>query len=268
MKKRHVFCISDGTGITAQTLGNSLLSQFEGIEFVQTTLPYIDDENKAKQVVKDIEKAAMLDGAPPLIFTTIVKPELASIIKTANGQVFDFINSFIGPLEKTLGVESSHTIGRSHSMADYETYKRRIDALNFALNTDDGACTHQYSQADIILVGVSRCGKTPTSLYLALHYGIFVANYPITDEDMESMCLPKSLVAHKNKLFGLTINLDRLIAIRSERKPDSRYCSQQQCQRELKAVEQLFKRERLPFLNSTHLSIEELSTKIRAATDM
>lgn len=267
MKKRHVFCISDGTGITAQTFGNSLLSQFDKIEFIQTTLPYIDDADKAHAVVEQINAICAKEGHAPLVFTTIVKTELAEIIHSSQGEIFDFFNSFIGPLEQALGTESSHTIGRTHSMADYNTYKKRIDALNFALNTDDGACTHQYNQADIILVGVSRCGKTPTSLYLALHYGIFVANYPLTEEDLEHHCLPKSLVAHKHKLFGLTINLDRLMTIRSERKPDSRYCSKQQCLNEIKTVEKLFKQERMPFLNSTHLSIEELATKIKAATE-
>ena len=265
MKKRHVFCISDGTGITAQTLCHSLLSQFEDIEFIQTSLPYTDTKEKAQNVVKQLRLAQEKDKAPPIVFTTIIKPELATIIERGPGLMLDFIQSFIGPLEKTLGEKSSHTIGRSHGMADYESYKRRIDALNFSLNTDDGACLHQYAHADLILIGVSRCGKTPTSLYLALQFGIFVANYPLTDDDLSHFTLPKPLIAHKDKLFCLTIEPERLAAIRNERKPDSQYASLKQCTNEIKTVEKLVKRDRIPFLNSTHLSVEELATKIIAS---
>jgi regulator of PEP synthase PpsR (kinase-PPPase family) len=263
MKKRHVFCISDGTGITAQTLCHSLLSQFEDIEFVQTVLPYVDNEDKANSAVEQVRLAEQQDQAPPIVFTTIIEPELSKIIKTAPGLRLDFLDQFIGPLEKNLNTKSSHTIGRSHSMGDYENYKRRIDALNFSLNTDDGACIHQYAHSDVILIGVSRCGKTPTSLYLALQYGIFVSNYPLTDEDLTRFTLPKALVPHKKKLFGLTIDLNRLIAIRTERRPNSRYASKQQCIEELKSAEKLMRRDGIPCLNSTHLSVEELATKIK-----
>lgn len=263
MKKRHVFCISDGTGITAKILSNSLLSQFEQTNFIQQSLPYVDNEEKAQQAVQKINDAFEKDQAPPIVFMTMAEPPIADIIRKSRGLTLDFFDHFIAPLEETLQEQSSHSIGRSHGMVNYDLYKKRIDALNFSLATDDGAAMHQYNQADVILVGVSRCGKTPTSLYLALHYGLFVANYPVTDEDLERDTLPKALTAYKNKLFGLTIDLDQLIAIRSERRPNSQYSSKKQCQLEIKAVERLFKHEKLPFLNSTKLSIEELATKIK-----
>lgn len=262
-KSRHVFCLSDGTGITANMLSHSLLSQFDQVEFKYISLPYIDNVEKAQRAVEQIQVAYQEDQAPPIVFTTIVKSELAHIIQQSPGLTLDFFDRFIGPLEQALGEKSSHTIGRSHSMVDYETYKRRIDALNFSLNTDDGACTHQYNQADVILIGVSRCGKTPTSLYLSLQYSLFVANYPITDADLESTHLPKALLPYRDKLFGLTINLDQLVAIRHERRPNSTYASEKQCRFEISAVERLFKCENIPFLNSTHLSVEELATKIK-----
>lgn len=264
MKKRHVFCISDGTGITVNVLGHSLLSQFEDTEFIQSSFPYVDNEEKAHQVLKQIRAAHTADQTPPIVFTTIVKPELAEIIRQGPSLILDFFQSFIGPLEKTLNEKSSHTIGRTHGVIDYQTYKRRIDALNFSLHTDDGGGTNQYTQADIILTGVSRCGKTPTSLYLSLQFGLFVANYPITGDELEQVMLPCSLRAHKNKLFGLTIDEDRLVTIRKERKPDSQYASIKQCQFEIRTVENLFKREKIPYLNATHLSVEELATKIRS----
>jgi [pyruvate, water dikinase]-phosphate phosphotransferase / [pyruvate, water dikinase] kinase len=264
MKKRHVFYLSDGTGITAQTMGQSLLSQFEGVEFITQALPYLDDEEKVEGAVAQIEACFDAHQTQPIVFTTIVQPKLKDIIHQSRALVLDFLQSFIGPLEKSLDQKSTHTIGRTHGMSDFNHYSRRIDALNFSLNTDDGACTHQYANADLILVGVSRCGKTPTSLYLSLHFGVFVANYPITEDDMDSFMLPKSLQPYKEKLFGLTIDVERLIAIRNERKPDSRYASLKQCNHEIKTVEKLLKRDKIPYLNSTHLSIEELSTKIMA----
>lgn len=262
-KTRHVFCVSDGTGITANMLSHSLLSQFENVQFKQVSLPYVDNTEKANRVVEQIQAAYQEDKAPPIVFTTIVQSELAHIIQQSPGLTLDFFDRFIGPLEHALDEKSSHTIGRTHGMVDYDTYKKRIDALNFSLNTDDGACTHQYGHADVILIGVSRCGKTPTSLYLALQYRLFVANYPITDGDLESSHLPKALLPYKDKLFGLTINLDQLIAIRSERRPNSTYASEKQCRFEIASVERLFKCVGIPFLNSTHLSVEELATKIK-----
>lgn len=264
MKKRHVFCISDGTGITANMLGQALLTQFEETEFVQASLPYIDTVEKAQSVAQKIQIAFATDQAPPIVFTTILKPELLDVIRNTPGLVFDFLDTFLGPLEKTLDEKSSHAIGRSHGVTDYANYKKRIDALNFSLNTDDGALTHQYEKADIILIGVSRSGKTPTSLYLSLQFGLFVSNYPITDHELENPTLPKSLQPFKNKLFGLTLDADRLVAIRSERLPNSDYASQKQCQFEINVIEQLFKREHIPYLNASYFSIEELATKIIA----
>lgn len=264
ISKRHVYCISDGTGITAQTLSQSLLSQFENIEFIQINIPYVDTEEKAVDTLKQIQQNFRETQQEPIIFSTIVQNKILQIIQQSPGVVLDFLQSFIEPLEKTLGEKSSHNIGRSHSMVDYDKYKKRIDALNFTLNTDDGACPHQYANADLILIGVSRCGKTPTSLYLALSQSVFVANYPITEEDLDSFMLPKSLQKYKDKLFGLTIDARELTAIRQERRPNSRYGSLKQCGHEIKCVEKLYKRDRIPYLNSTHLSIEELATRILA----
>ncbi|TNF69334.1 MAG: kinase/pyrophosphorylase [Gammaproteobacteria bacterium] len=260
--QRDVLLISDGTGITANSLAQSLLSQFDQVEFNVTNHPFINNEIKVNKIITEIESIYAQTGNPPIVITTIVCPDTLSRIRQTNGVVLDFIQTFIGPLEKTLGIESSHTIGKAYGMHDYEKYKKRIDALNFSLNTDDGACPNQYDQSEIILVGVSRCGKTPTSLYLALHHSIAVSNYPLTEEDIENFTLPKSLIKHKRKLFGLTIGVERLVTIRNERKPNSRYSSLKQCQAEVKAVEKLYRQYNIPFLNSTALSVEELATKI------
>ena len=260
--KRTAFFISDGTGITAETLGHSLLAQFENITFTKLTRPYIDTADKARAVVQQINLAADKDGARPIIFDTIVNQDIRDILAESNGYMIDIFQHFLSPLEQELTSHSSYSVGKSHSIAHNSNYMERIEAVNFALDNDDGGRTHHYDKADLILVGVSRCGKTPTCLYMAMQYGIRAANYPLTEEDMESLQLPKALKNYQHKLFGLTIDPDRLASIRHERKPNSRYASFAQCEFEVREVENLFRRENIPNLNTTHFSVEEISAKI------
>jgi regulator of PEP synthase PpsR (kinase-PPPase family) len=248
--KRSAFFISDGTGITAETLGQSLLAQFENITFNKFTRPYIDSVEKARAMVQQINNAAEKDEARPIIFDTIVNQDIREI------------STFLAPLELELSSHSSYSVGKSHSIGHNSNYMERIEAVNFALDNDDGARTHYYDKADIILVGVSRCGKTPTCLYMAMQFGIRAANYPLTEDDMERLQLPPALKLHRDKLFGLTIDPDRLTAIRHERKPNSRYSSYAQCEFEVREVESLFRRENIPNINSTHFSVEEISAKV------
>src|SRR5690606_37330251 len=260
--KRTAFFISDGTGITAETLGQSLLAQFENIQFTKLTRPYIDSVEKARAMVQQIDSAAERDGVRPIIFDTIVNRAIRAILDTANGFMIDIFSTFLSPLEQELSSHSSYSVGKSHSIGQHTNYMERIEAVNFALDNDDGARTHYYDKADLILVGVSRCGKTPTCLYMAMQYGIRAANYPLTEDDMERLQLPESLKKYRDKLFGLTIDPDRLTAIRHERKPNSRYASYAQCEFEVREVESLFRREGIAFINSTHFSVEEISAKI------
>lgn len=259
---RTAFFISDGTGITAETLGHSLLIQFENIQFEQVTKPYIDTVEKAREVVVQINRAAKEDGARPIIFDTIVDRKIRKIISKSDGFFVDIFSSFLGPMEKELSVESSYSVGKSHSISGDKRYQARIEAVHFALDNDDGGRTRSYDQADIILTGVSRSGKTPTCLYLALQFGVRAANYPITEDDMEDLQVPKPLRDFKNKLFGLTIDPDRLQAIRQERRANSRYASARQCAMEVENVESMFRRANVPFINTTHFSVEEIATRI------
>lgn len=260
--KRSAFFISDGTGITAEALGQSLLAQFENITFSKLTRPYIDSIEKARAMVQQINAAAVNDGTRPIIFDTVVNQDIRDILAESDGFMIDIFSSFLAPLEQELTSHSSYTVGKSHSINANSNYMERIDAVNFALDNDDGARTHYYDKADLILVGVSRCGKTPTCLYMAMQYGIRAANYPLTEDDMEHLQLPAALKTYKDKLFGLTIDPDRLTAIRNERKPNSRYASFAQCEFEVREVENLFRRENIPHINSTHFSVEEISAKI------
>lgn len=266
--KRSVFFLSDRTGITAEMLGHSLLTQFEGVEFQKTTLAFLDTLDKAHNAVAQINQAAIRDGTKPLLFSTLLNEEVREIIDTSDGMLFDFFDAFINPLELELGLHSAHAVGRSHSMGRYSDYKSRIDAVNFAMGSDDGNTLRDYPEAEVILVGVSRSGKTPTSLYLALQYGIRAANYPLIEEDLESDRLPECLRPFRNKLFGLTIAPERLQQIRSERRPDSQYASVQQCRYEVRAAESMFRAENIPFLDTSAVSIEEIAATLLQQTGL
>ena len=237
--KRSVFFISDGTAITAETLGHSLLAQFPHVDFNIHIIPYITSEEAAMEVVAEINKRAEQDGNQPLVFDTLVDPYARDIINTANAINLDVFEGLISKLSEVLGTPPTTLVGQTHAVTDSESYKARIDAVHFALDNDDGARTRHYDKADLILIGVSRSGKTPTSIYLSLQFGIRVANYPLTEEDLDDNRLPAVLKAHKNKLFGLMIDAERLVAIRSERKANSRYASFSQCQMELRAIEEI-----------------------------
>ncbi|MDF1678454.1 MAG: kinase/pyrophosphorylase [Legionellaceae bacterium] len=260
--KRFVFMISDRTGLTVESLGNSLLSQFGNVDFQKETMPYIDTREKAEAALQKIH--ACVGDAKPIVFVTLIDPDIAACFKQANACVLDLFGTFLSPLEQEFGEKSSFTVGKTHALADIQTYDHRIDAINFTLEHDDGVHFKGYKDADIILVGVSRSGKTPCSLYMALQFGIFVANYPFTDEDLKCTSLPQPLRPYRKKLFGLTIDSERLENIRTARRPDSQYASAAQCNAEIKQIEKLYIDENIPFLNSTHYSIEEITTKIMA----
>jgi hypothetical protein len=257
--RRTVFFVSDGTGITAQMLGHSLLTQFEGVEFNQVTLPFVDSTEKAEECLARI--GAETNGQP-IVFSTLVNSDVREVLRRANALVIDFFESFIDPLEAGLGVKSSHTIGRSHSAMDKKEYQQRIEAINFAMAHDDGASHRELGLADVILIGVSRSGKTPTSLYLALQFGVMAANYPLIPEDFHRGKLPEALRAEKTRLYGLTIAPERLHEIRKERRPGSKYADLDNCRFEVAEAESLMRREGIRSINSTSKSIEEIATTI------
>ncbi|MFB2538132.1 MULTISPECIES: pyruvate, water dikinase regulatory protein [unclassified Acinetobacter] len=266
--QRSVFFISDGTAITAETLGHSLLAQFPHVDFDIHVLPYVDSEESALRAVEEINKIATDQGVLPLVFDTLVDVKVREIINTAKAVNLDVFEGLISKLETELDTKATTLVGQTHAVTNTASYKARIDAVHFALDNDDGARTRHYDQADIILIGVSRSGKTPTSIYLSLQFGIRVANYPLTEDDLDDNCLPAVLKPHRQKLFGLMIDADRLVAIRQERKANSRYASFSQCQMELRAIEGIYISEGVPFLNVSEMSIEEISTRILQMTGL
>ena len=259
---RTVFFVSDGTGITAETFGSSILAQFDRLKFRLRRIPFVDTMEKADQAANVIETQAQEDGKRPIVFSTLVNTKILERIKRVQALHLDMFQTFVEPLERELGVKSSHTIGRFHHATDTDAYKNRIEAINFSLAHDDGQSIKNLQEADVILVGVSRSGKTPTSLYLAMQHGLKVANCPLIPEDFERNELPSTVQPFKSKLFGLTIDPDRLSQIRHERRPGSKYASIENCRMEVSAAEFLMKRESIGRLSTTTKSIEEIATTI------
>ena len=262
MSKRSVFFVSDGTGITAETFGKAILAQFE-TKARQIRLPFVDTVDKAHQAVRQINHAGAIDGNKPIVFTTLVNMEVLKVIQDGcQGMLLDMFGTFVNPLEQELGLKSNHRIGRFSDASKSKEYHDRIEAINFSLAHDDGQLNRDLEESDVILVGVSRSGKTPTSLYLAMQYGLKASNYPLIPEDFERRQLPPALVPHKSKIFGLTIQPERLSEIRNERRPNSKYASIENCRMEVSEAETMMRRTGIRWLSTTTKSIEEIATTI------
>ena len=262
MHSRTVFFVSDGTGITAETFGNAILAQFE-FKPRHVRLPFIDTADKAHQAVRQINHTGEVEGKRPIVFTTLVDMEILSIIRAGcKGMLLDMFGTFVAPIEQEIGIKSHHRVGRFSDVSKSQAYHDRIEAINFSLAHDDGQSNRDLEAADVILVGVSRSGKTPTSLYLAMQHGLKAANYPLIPEDFERRQLPPALVPHKKKIFGLTIAPERLSEIRSERRPNSRYASIENCRMEISEAEAMMRRAGIRWLSTTTKSIEEIATTI------
>ena len=262
LPERTVFIVSDGTGITAETFSNSVLSQFDTARFRQIRIPFIDSVDKAAAAAARIDQSFASEGTRPIVFSTLVNPEMNTRVRQANGLFLDLFQTFDEPIEQELGLRSSHSIGRSHTMSNVENYKNRIEAINFSLAHDDGQLVRGLERADVILVGVSRCGKTPTSLYLAMQYAVKAANYPLIPDDFERGALPSGLLAFRSKLFGLSIQPERLSEVRNERRPDSKYATLAQCRYEVAEAERMMRVEGIRSLSTTTKSIEEIATTV------
>ena len=261
---RTIFFISDGTGITAETLGRGLLSQFEGISFHQLRFPFMDSLEKAADCLQLIREVREQEGIRPLVIMTMMNTEISALLHQGDALFLDLFEAFIAPLEKELGMRSAHTVGRSHGQTRVE-YANRIAAINFALAHDDGVSDANLKNADVILVGVSRSGKTPTSMYLAMQLGVYAANYPLIPEDFERDRLPDTLLPYRDKLYGLTIAPEQLHLIRQERRPDSQYAALDTCRQEVAAAERMMRREGIKWFDMTARSIEEIAVRIMQA---
>lgn len=260
--ERDVLFVSDRTGITAETLGLSLLAQFSGIQFHKHVRRFVSTLDKARAVATEIEALGRARGARPIVFSTLIDADMRQTVAAAECVFFDLVDTFIAPLEIELQQRSAHVIGRSRSTMDQAKYNVRMDAVNYALMTDDGLHPQDYGRADVIVVGVSRAGKTPTCLYLALTFGVYAANYPLVEEDLTSLRLPPALAPYRARLFGLTIDPVRLQQIRRERHATGNYASLSRCQDEVAQAQALFRRENIPWLDAGAMSVEEIATSL------
>lgn len=259
---RQVFFVSNGTAITAETLGHSLLAQFPGQHFRTKTIPFINTEEKAKAVRDEIDRGINELKELPIVIATMADPDLKKIVGESKALILDPFSDFLPRLEKILDVQSSNLGGVSHRISNSSLYESRIDAIDYSLIHDDGGKTRNYNESDIILIGVSRTGKTPSCLYLALQFGLKAANYPITEEDMDTDNLPIPIKPFKDRLYGLTTDAHRLVNIRQERRPNSRYSSIDQCRFELRAAEEMYHQHNIRYLNTTTMSVEEIAARI------
>ena len=256
-----VFFISDSTGISAETMGNALLLQFPSVPFERRLIPFVRTVEEAREVRADLD-AAMDGEVAPLVFLTVVDEAVREELRATRAPVIDFVSSHLAQLEKRLGVVGDHAPARLHGVGDSHRYNRRMQAVEFAIEHDDGQSVRAIEKADVVLVAPSRCGKTPTSMYLALMHGIFVANYPLVDEDFAEEVLPESIAGIADRCFGLLTSPQRLTAVRSERMPDSRYASLAQTRWELSRARRVYDVHSIPFVDSSSKSVEEMSTLI------
>jgi regulator of PEP synthase PpsR (kinase-PPPase family) len=258
---RAAYFVSDSTGITAETLGNALLANFPGFAFVKHTIPFVDTAEGAANVVRQIADDAAA-GLEPIVFRTTKKRSVSSVLATAPAKTIDLLGGHLTELEEALGTTASEQLGQFHMLGDATQYFARMRAVEYAIEHDDGQSARALDIADVIIVAPSRCGKTPTTMYLALQYGLLVANYPLTDDDFPTDGLPPLVAPYASRCFGITTTPLRLSQVRHERRPLSRYSSLAQCTLELRRAEDLYRRNRVPFLNSSTKSVEEMSAVI------
>lgn len=259
---RTVFFVSDGTGVTVETLGHSLLSQFESLNFRNVIIPFVTTEVKAREAVERINAEAANSAITPVVFSSLVNEPIREIVSGAEALVLDFFAAFLSRLEQALGTTSSHAAGRAHGMGSSAGYLSRIDAVNFSLATDDGLQPDRYREAKVILVGLSRVGKTPTSLYLALQYGIFAANYPLAEDELDTDTLPEILQPWRDRLYGLTIEPAQLTRIRNERRPGTVYAEPARVRRDIRRAYDLLAANAIPIIDTTSISVEEIAATI------
>lgn len=256
-----VFFLSDSTGISAETMGNALLIQFPECRFDRTTLPFIGSVEEARQVVAMLDEA--MDGpVTPLVFCTAADDVVRHELLQTKAPVLDLFEMHMSRVEEILGVRGERRAARLHGVGDIKRYNTRMAAVEFTIEHDDGQSVRALESADVILLAPSRCGKTPTSMYLALQHGLFVANYPLVDEDLEDERLPRPVREYAARCFGLTTTVDRLSRIRNERRPGSRYASTEQCRWELRRSEHLLRAHGVPVIDTATRSVEEISTRI------
>lgn len=256
-----VFFLSDSTGISAETMGNALLIQFPDLVFERTTIPFIGTVEAAREVVAILDEA--MDGpVTPLAFTTAAEDHIRHELLQTRAPIIDLFDSHMERVEEVLGHRGVREASRLHGVGDIKRYNTRMAAVEFTIEHDDGQSLRALDRADVVLIAPSRCGKTPTSMYLALQHGLFVANYPLVDEDLESHELPRPVRELADRCFGITTTVERLSRVRNERRPGSRYAEPAQVRWELRQAGALYAANGIPVIDSSTKSVEEMAALV------
>ena len=256
--RKAVYFVSDHTGVTAEVLGHSLLARFDEESIETSTRPFVDSLERADALVAELSSLP----EPPIVFSTITNAAIRQRLAESGVVHLDLFEPFIHQLEDALGRPAATRVGAAHGIGNLPRYQARIDAVEFSLATDDGSNVGRYRHAEVVMVGVSRVGKSPTCLYLAMQYGVRAANYPLADDDFERSGLPEPLNQHRSKLFGLTIDPARLRELRQRRRPGTSYATPERCEYEVTRAERLYRRHGVPFLDVTSVSVEELASLV------
>lgn len=260
MMRLHLHLLSDSTGETLENIAKAGLAQFDGVETVKHFWPMVRSEGHLDRVLVEIAQR------PGLVIFTLVNHEVRQRLETrchALGlPTVAALDPVIAALSRVLGQEAMEKPGRQH-MLD-AAYFARVEAIQFTIAHDDGIASEDWEDADIVLAGVSRSSKTPTSIYLA-NRGFKVANIPLVPEAPP----PSSLFQLMHPLVvGLTTSPDRLVQIRRNRllslnqAPETAYVDQEAVTAELAFARRLFSDNGWPVIDVTRRSIEETAAAI------
>ncbi len=262
MMRLHLHLLSDSTGETLENIAKAALAQYDDVETVRHFWPMVRTEAHLERILQEIAQN------PGLVVFTLVNPATRRILEQrclALGlpavAPLDPVNDALSGL---LGQQAKARPGRQHVLD--AAYFARVDAIQWTIAHDDGIAWEEWEEADIVLAGVSRSSKTPTSIYLA-NRGYKTANIPIVVESPP----PKILYGLKNPLIvGLTTSADRLIQVRRNRllslnqQPDTSYVEEEAVMRELAFARRMFADNGWPVIDVTRRSIEETAAAIIA----
>ncbi|WP_028582415.1 pyruvate, water dikinase regulatory protein [Desulfogranum japonicum] len=258
MQMKNVYYISGSTAILAEDMGRALLAQFSGFRFKEEKIPFIHTVAEAEEALNRILDQCKEEK--PLLFCTIMDQHTRDVFNHPDVLFFDIFLETLEKVETSLGVCALREPGYSRHFTMSKMTKR-VDAIHYSLEHDDGTKPKDYDIADLILVGVSRTGKTPVSIYLATHMELKAANFPLTADHLGKHELPKEIVKNKSRAIGLTASPRYLHEIREKRYHGSTYASLDTCTRELQQARQLYRRYDLKTLNVEGRSIEELAVQ-------
>ncbi len=257
----HLHLVSDSTGATTQGVLKACIVQFEGVEVQEHIWPMVLSTAQVEQVIEGVR-----EHPGPVIFTMVsarTRQPLVEECARLNLPCVSVLDPVIDAFAHYFNRTTVNRPGGQHTLN--AEYFERIDALHYVMAHDDGQATRDISQADLVLVGVSRTSKTPTSIYLANHYGLKTANVPF----VPGIPLPDNLFDLKDILIvGLTASADRLVQIRRNRllmlrqEPETDYVDIENVKAELVEARKVFARNGWPVIDVTRRSIEETAAGI------